>query len=560
MAAGGPGAGFVGRVGRPRESVGMRWLSMLCCCLVLGGCTRVGGASPSERHAWTHPGVLRMADIADPDHFNPLLSTMDLVEDLSSLVFSYLIISDAHGKLIGDLATEVPSLANGGISKDGRTYVYHLRSGVRWHDGAPFSAHDVAFTWRAIVAPQNNILHREGYEEVQRIDVPDDRTLVVHLRRRYPPFVTQFFTTLQEGSKAVLPEHLLGKLPEINDAPFNSHPVGTGPFEFVRWDRGRGIEFVANPHYYKGRPKIDKIEFRVLPDDDTILASMQAHEIDLAVSTATTLFQRYQKIDGVVAELSPWNAENNFSINNRRPGLRHVEVRQAIALAIDYPGIIHKVTHDVGTFAHDIVPPGAIGFTDNPTYAYDPAAAVALLEKNGWRPGPDGVRRKGDERLAFVMDVSSGSANARNIAVQVQSYLRAVGIALTIKQYPYNVLFSHDGPIQTMQYDFANYSYTLPWDPNNLIYLGCDESPPKGENSYGYCDKTVDAGEEAGLQTDDPAARAAIYHVVERRIHETVPYIPLYLLRRPSARSVDLKHYDPSPAIAPWWNVSEWEI
>jgi peptide/nickel transport system substrate-binding protein len=532
----------------------------LCALVIAVGCTRVGGAGPSDRHAWTRPGVLRIADVSDPDHFNPLLSTMDLVEDLSSLVFSYLVISDGNGKLIGDLATEVPSLANGGISKDGKTYVYHVRKGVRWHDGASFSAHDVAFTWRAIVSPRNNVLHREGYEEVQRIDVPDPYTLVVHLRRRYPPFVTQFFTTLQEGSKAVLPEHILGKLAEINDAPFNSNPVGTGPFKFVKWDRGRGMDFVANPDYFKGKPKIARIEFRILPNDDTILAAMQAHEIDLIASVATTLYERYRSLPGVVTELTPWNAVNDFSINDRKPGLRHVEVRRAISMAIDYEGIIHKVTHGVGALAHDIVPPGAVGFTDNPPYRYDPQAASALLERNGWHAGPDGIRSKGDERLAFVMDVSTGSANARNIAIQMQSYLHAVGIGLTIKTYPYNVIFSHDGPIETMTYDLADYSYTLPWDPNNAIYLGCDERPPKGENSYGYCDPAVDAGEKAALETDDPAARAAIYHGVERRIHDTVPYIPLYLLRRPSARNVDLKHYSASPAIAPWWDANQWEI
>ncbi len=524
------------------------------------GCTRVGGAGPSQRHPWTKPGVLRMADTADPDHFNPLLSTMDLVEDLSSLVLSYLVIADGDGKLVGDLASEVPSLKNGGISRDGKTYVYHLRRGVVWHDGVRFNSRDVAFTWRAVVNPRNNILHREGYEEVSRVETPDDYTVVVRLRRRYPPFVTQFFTTLQEGSKGILPAHLLERLPNINEAPYNSAPVGTGPFKFVRWDRGRGMTFVANERYFRGRPKIDRIEFRILPHDNTIMEAMQAHEIDLVVGVATTLYERYTKFDGVVAALYPWNAENVFIINNTKPGLRHLEVRQAIARAIDYEGIIRKVTHGVATIARDIVPPTAIGFTPNPPYPYDPRGAIALLERHGWLPGPDGIRRKGGERLAFTVDIGSGSANAHNIAIQVQSYLRAIGIDLTLKLYPYNVIFSYTGPIETMKYDFADYSYTLPWDPNNLIYLGCRERPPVGENVTGYCDPEVDAGEQAGLSSDEPAIRAQIYHRVERRVRETVPYIPLYLIRRPTARSVDLKNFSAAPSIAPWWNVYQWEI
>jgi peptide/nickel transport system substrate-binding protein len=538
-----------------------RLAALLCCiAILLPACTRVGGAGSSERHPWTKPGVLRIADTADPDHFNPLLSTMDLVEALSSLVLSYLVIADGDGKLIGDLATEVPTLSNGGISKDGRTYVYHLRKGVLWHDGVRFTSRDVAFTWRATVSPANNVLHREGYEEVDRVETPDDYTLVVHLKRRYPPFVSQFFTTLQEGSKGILPAHLLEKLPDINRAAYNGAPIGTGPFKFVKWDRGRGMDFVANEHYFRGRPKLDRIEFRILPDDNTIFASVQSHETDMPVSVATTQYQRYTKLDGITAALYPWNAANVFIINNTKPGLRHVEVRQAIAMAIDYPGIIEKVTHGVGLVAHDIIPESAVGYTPNTPYTYDPAGAVALLKSNGWEAGPDGIRSKGDERLAFTMDIGTGSANARNIAIQIQSYMRAIGVDVILKLYPYNVIFSHEGPIVGMTYDLADYSYTLPYDPNNLIYLGCDERPPKGENDFGYCDPTVDAGEQAGLATDDPAARAEIYHKVEKRVHETVPYIPLYILRRPTAHNIDLKGFSPAPSIAPWWNAWQWEI
>jgi peptide/nickel transport system substrate-binding protein len=538
----------------------MRWLRLSLCALLLAGCARVDTAAPSGRHSWTRPGVLRIADTADPDHFNPLLSGMDLVEDLSSLVFSYLVIADGNGKLIGDLAVAVPTLGNGGISKDGKTVVYHLRPGVLWQDGVPFTSRDVAFTWRAAVAPQNNVMHREGYDEVERIDTPDARTVVVHLKRRYPPFVSLFFTSLQEGSKAVLPEHLLGKLHEINDAPFNAKPIGTGPFQLVSWERGRGMTFVANPHYFKGKPKLEKIEFRVIPDDNSILSALQTHEIDMVVSAAPTQYRHYMQLEGITTKLYPWNAMNVFAINDTRPGLRHIEVRRAIASAIDYRAIIEKITHGVGIVAHDIVPPSAIGYTDNPPYRYDLAAANAALDRAGWPRGPDGIRTKGDERLAFTMVISSGSANGRNIALQVQAFLHAAGIDVTLKQYPYNVIFSYDGPIQKMTYDFADYSITLPYDPDNHVYLGCDQRPPAGQNVFGYCDPAVDAGERRGLASDDPAVRAAAYHPVERRIHDTVPYIPLYLLRRPVAYNSDLENYSASPAIAQWWNAYQWKI
>jgi peptide/nickel transport system substrate-binding protein len=550
----------VGGTTGPRETAVVRLaLVLLVGASLLGtGCTRVETAA-GDQQPWTKPGVLRIADIADPDHFNPLLSGMDLVANLSSLVFSYLVVADGAGRLVGDLATEVPSLQNGGISLDGRTYTYHLRRGVLWHDGVRLTSHDVAFTWQVVVNPRNNVFHREGYTEIDRIETPDDVTVVVHLKRRYPPFVTKFFAPLQEGPKAILPEHLLARLPEINTAAFNAAPIGSGPFKFVRWDRGRGIELVANEHYFRGRPKVDRIEFTVIPDDNTLMNEMSVHHEDL-LQAATTLYERYQHLAGVVATLTPWNALNILALNNKRPGLRHLEVRQAIALAVDYSAIIAKVTHGVGVVAHDILPPTAIGYTDNPPYRHDPKAAAELLERNGWRPGAGGIRARGGERLDFVMTISTGSANGRNIAVQVQQMLRDVGIGVTLKTYPYNIIFAYDGPIFSGKYDFADYSYTLGFDPDNLAYLGCDQDAPKGENVFRYCDPQVDAGERAGLSTDDPVRRAAIYHRVERRIHTTVPYVPLYLLRRPNARSVDLKGFDPAPTIAPWWNAYAWSI
>ncbi|HMD02782.1 MAG TPA: ABC transporter substrate-binding protein, partial [Candidatus Baltobacteraceae bacterium] len=258
--------------------------------------------------------------------------------------------------------------------------------------------------------------------------------------------------------------------------------------------------------------------------------------------------------------LYPWNAENILALNNGRPGLRHLEVRQAIVSAINYPAIIDKVTHGVATVAHDIVPPNAIGYTDNPPYRYDPPAARGLLERSGWLPGSDGVRQKGGERLDFTIALASGAANARALAVQLQSDFNAVGMRLTLKLYPYNVIYSYDGPITTRIYDLADYTYTMPWDPDYSVYLDCDEFSPKGENVFAYCDAQVDAGEKAGLSTDDPAARAAIYRNVERRIHATVPFVPLYLLRRGTVHSIDLKGYDLAPSIAPWWDVYRWRI
>ena len=532
---------------------------MLLLALVIGACVPVGSGGAAGRHAWTKPGVLRLADVAEPDSLNPLLSTMDLSYDLSALIFSYLIVSDASGRLAGDLAREVPTLRNGGISRDGTTYIYHLRPGVRWHDGAPLSSRDVAFSWSAVVNPRNNVLHREGYDRVARIDTPDDRTVVVHLRRRYPPFVTQFFTTLQEGAKPIVPRHLLAAMADVNHAEYNAHPIGTGPFRFVAWERGRRILLEANPAYFKGRPRLDRIELSILPDVNTVETQLRTHAIDMPVSSNAQLYDRFRHAPGYRVTLTDWNSEVLLMLDDARPALREVEVRRAIARAIDYSVLIRKPTFGTALSAHDIVPPSALGYADNPAYAHDPAGANARLERAGWTMGSDGIRAKDGARLALVMVVGP-TGLAPMVAVQLQSMLREVGIELTIKTYPYKGIFAFDGPIVNGRFDLAVFANTLPYDPDSTSTLTCGQFAPKGENESRYCDATVDALERAGLETDDPHARAQIYRTIGRRVHQTVPYVPLYRQRRASVFNDDLHGYDPGPVAAPWWNAYSWSI
>jgi peptide/nickel transport system substrate-binding protein len=534
---------------------------VLAAAILVTGCSRVAApSSVNGRHAFTVPHVLRFADISDPDNLNEYLSTMDLVYFLSSMIYSYLVVADDRGQLIGDLATQVPTLANGGISRDGKTYVYHLRHNVLWHDGARLTSADVKFSWQAVVNPNNNTLHREGYTEIASIGTPDDYTVVVHLKRRYPPFVSKFFTPLQEGGKPILPAHILAKYQSINRAPFNSAPIGSGPFKFVKWERGRKIVLERFKRYFKGEPKLERIEFNIIPEDQTVLNEVRLHHIDLVASPPSTLYAQYRQLPDVTTRLYPWNSQALLIMNESHPGLDDVRVRGALASSIDYNALIQKLTHGSAEPAHDIIPPTAIGYVKNPAYAYDPAGANAALDAAGYKPGADGVRTNGTVRLEYTLDIISGSDSLRMVAVQLQQYFHAIGVRLNIKAFAYNEIFTPDGPIYGNRYDFASYGVTMSWDPDMTYYIGCDAFYPKGENVYRYCNHEVDALEKAGLNTDDPKERAAIYSKAERIIWRTIPYIPLYERERIAVHSPDLRNFKVNPSSTPWYNIWQWDI
>lgn len=539
----------------------MRHLAaFLALAVLMSGCTRAVPTPAGKRHPWTIPHVLRVTDLTEPDHLNPYLSQMDISYALTSLMYSYLVVADDRGRLIGDLATRIPTVANGGISADGKTYTYHLRRGVKWSDGVPFTAKDVVASWRAVVNPHNLTIYRQGYDRITSIDTPDPYTVVVHLRERYPPFVTQFFAPLQEGGKPILPAHILAKDKDFNHSSLESHPVGTGPFEFVSWKHGESITLRRNDGYFRGRPKLRRIEFRVIPDGQTQLTEMQLHHIDLIYAPGATLYPQYRSLAGVSVRTVPWNQQALVVINGGKPGLGDPLVRRAIAMGVDRKAIVAHALHGVYELPHDVVAPTAIGYVRRPLPPYDPAAARRLLSDAGWHRGSDGVRKRDGTRLEYTFAIIAGSQTWQDIAVLMQANLRRIGIKIDIKSYPYNQIFDFGGPIDTYRYDLAGYGSALNWDPDTHIYYGCDDWFPKGQNYYRYCNRTYEKLEERALTSDEPSFRAPLYARADSILWNDVAYLPLAESRRIVVANVDLKHYRPNPTSTPWWNAWQWDI
>ncbi|MDP9025417.1 MAG: ABC transporter substrate-binding protein, partial [Candidatus Eremiobacteraeota bacterium] len=228
-----------------------RIIATVALLALVTGCTRVGTTGEGQtRHSSTHPHELRYGDLGDPSTLNPML-TSDLVSSwLYEMTMAYLVRYDAKNTPIPELATEVPSIANGGIGRDGRTITYHLRHNVKWSDGAPFDADDVIFSTRLVLDPKTNVISRDGWDRITTIGEPDKFTVVYHLRAPYSSVIGTFFATGSSGP-SILPKHLLAHTTDINRDPYNQLPVGIGPFKFKRWARGDRVELAANPNYWR---------------------------------------------------------------------------------------------------------------------------------------------------------------------------------------------------------------------------------------------------------------------------------------------------------------------
>ncbi len=503
---------------------------------------------------------MRIADYAEPDSLNPYVSQMDVSYALTSLVYSYLVVADDRGRLVGDLAIEVPTVANGGISRDGLTYTYHLRHGVRWQDGRPFTSADVAASWRAVVDPTHQTLFRDGYDRVASIATPDAYTFVAHLRERYPPFVTQFFAPLQEGGKPILAAHVLRALHDFNRGRLTRTAIGTGPFKLVSWKHGEGMTLVRNDDYFRGRPALSRIEYRFIPDPQTVLTELRLHDVDLVESPPGALYGILRTLPNLTLRLGPYNAQAMLAVNERRAGLADVDVRRAISLAIDRKEEIATATHGAGDAVRDAIAATALGYVRRRPLRYDPPAANALLERDGWVRGPDGIRHRNGVPLAFTLATLAGSPTFAALAVELQANLRAVGIRLSIKPFPYNGFFAVDGPLLAGRYDIAIFGSVLSWDPDSHVYIGCNELYPRGQNVTAFCNHEVDDLEARALQSEDPKVRAPLYERADGILWNDDAYVPLYNLRRIIVHNPDLKNYRPNATSTPWWNAWQWDI
>ncbi len=354
---------------------------------------RAAGAQ-GGRHPWTVPHVLRYATGEDVVGLNPHLDQQLTLSYMSSLTMAWLLQFDHRNRPVPELATAVPSRANGGVSADGKTITYHLRRDAKWSDGVPFTAADVKFSTDVVRNPANNEGTHQGFDQIARVDTPDPYTVVFRLVRPYSGFYVNFFSS-GGANPCILPEHLLDKLPNINQAPYNALPVGIGPFKYASWKRGDSIELVPNPLYFGRKPKLERVVFKIIPDRNTTLTQLTTHEIDLWLPVPGAYFDRVRALPGIaitrqaVVRLQPHRLRARARRAARSRGAPRAAAGDRPA---DDPG------QDPARRGH----PAGDAVRARPPVPRRPAAGAlrhrrgrtAMLDRAGWKRGADGVRAK----------------------------------------------------------------------------------------------------------------------------------------------------------------------
>lgn len=438
---------------------------------------------------------------------------------VSGKIFDRLFALDLDTKLTPQLATSAE------FSADGLALTLRLRPGVKWHDGRPFGSADVAYSilevWKKF--------HARGflsYANVEAVDAPDPLTAVLRLKRPAP----YILHSLAQGESQVVPRRLYEGAPVLTN-PVNLAPIGTGPFRFVRWERGGHIELERNPDYWDSpRPHFDKVLFRFLPDGAAVVAALETKAIHLASGSNTPRadLERLRKNAALSVKVfgptfSP--VMEGFAFNLDRPALQDVRVRQAFAHAIDRNFILKNIWQDVGTLADSPVAPQFVDFytSDLPKYPFDLARAESLLEEAGLKRDASGVR------LTLTVDVMPPGTSRVRTAQFIRGTLAKIGVKLELRsqslgEYLHRVFTRRD-------FDAIVYGTGTDIDPalgiQRFYWSKTFQPGVPFTNATHYWTPEVDRLLETAQVELDANKRRQLYFDVQRAVQRDLPCIPI---------------------------------
>ncbi|HTU71088.1 MAG TPA: peptide ABC transporter substrate-binding protein [Candidatus Baltobacteraceae bacterium] len=527
----------------------MRLLALMLLGVLIAGCAR--------------PGVVRSRDqlvivqTQDFTSLDPIFVSGVGGQELAALMYSYLVKFNDRGELVPDAASVVPTQANGGISADGRTIVYHLRPGVRFSDGNELTSFDVAETIARVAFPGSDVPSRVAYDDVAAIATPDERTIKVFLRTPYAPIV--LYLCGPGNAIPILPARLLRGHARLHTTQLDSMPLGSGPYELAHWTRGERLELRANPYYFGGTPKIARITILPVPSSNTAFTMLRSGEADAYVNADDSQYALLAALPGKRTEAVPIDGTGALIFDTAHPALSDPRVRRALTLALNVRAVVNKTLLGHSRWRN----PGRGLFEwayDPRAYAmpgYDPAQAVRLLEKAGWRLGAGGVRRKDGMALDLDVIFRADKPSALEMATQMQAEERAIGVRLSLRRFAVSALVAPGGPLYGGHYDLALFPFIAGFDPDVRDQFSCRRVPPHGFNKSRYCNPALDSIMQEAVLPYERSQRIPYYRRIQRVLARDLPMVAMYQAVSINTFPAWLRG-EHSAVNTPFWNVGRW--
>lgn len=469
--------------------------------------------------------------------------------DIVELVFAGLMTTNVALEMIPQIAVDQPS-----ISDDGLVWTYTLRDNVRFHDGEPLTASDVAFTYSIFSHPDYTGPRSGDFLTLASVVALDDRTVQFTLTEPDARFATRM-------TYGILPQHILGDIPvaDLGDyTAFNiDRPIGAGPFKFVSWTQGQNIVLEANEDYFDGRPYLDRVTFRFASDLNALVLLMERGEIHHFEGVPAGEMAGLAAVPHVNMHSTLALRYDFLGYNLRNPLFQDKRVRQALTHAIDRELIVETVMEGHAEVAHAPVSPLSWAYNDDvPRFDYNPERALELLAEAGWARDSNGHLRKNGERFSFEILSNDGNTVRRDLGVIVQQQLGEIGIEVTPRQMEWGAFLER---ILSPNFDFD--ATILAWS------LGLDPDPSaiwhtreieQGLNNVGYSNPAVDAIADSNIVIVDQAERAAALAEAWALIAEDQPYTFMWYPQQFVALNERVNGFEHHPrtnmhGVERWW-------
>lgn len=482
------------------------------------------GGGPSVRMEPKVQGSLVYSTSDSPVNFNPILFTDQASSWVIERVFSSLIQINEKLEPVPDLAVSWTA------SADGRQWTITLRKDVKFHDGQPLTADDVAYTYNAFKDKGYTGVRAAQFKWLDRVEAVDPSTVRFVLNQPYAPILTYL-------TYGILPKHLYDAQPvaEMKNNPANRKPVGSGPWKFGEWVSGQYVSLVRNDAYYGQGPYIPDVRLKFVPDSNVALAQLEAGELDVVqlparevkriMSTYADRFNFY-KYEGM--------AFTYLCFNLTKPGLGDKAVRQAMAFALDRQKMISDILEGEGILEDAPMPPASWAYTSKgvTSYSYNPAKSVDILEKAGYRKGNDGIYAKDGTRLSYTLIVQTGNPVYESLALVIQKELKDIGIEVKPEFIESSVMLTKYVYLGNFEIFLNALSVGVDPDPYSFFHSSQAQKNAQGQfvgfNRAQYSNPEMDRLLDSGRLESDQAKRKEIYARYQQIISDEIPWLVLY--------------------------------
>lgn len=534
-----------------------KWFAGLVCFALILGLGTAGLAANRNPQGQITVGLLDTLE-----HMNPILSEEMNGTYVLNGIFSQLVRIDDNGDVIPDLAVKVPTVENGGISKDGLTYTFYLNKKAKWHDGQPVTSADVKFTWETIMNPKVEVVSRDGFDKITKVETPDKYTVKMYLKERVADWLLNWAQT--QGS--IIPQHILGKFkPEeiTKGMDFARHPIGSGPYKLKEWKEGSYVVLEANKDYFGKGPYLEKIIYRLGLNSNTTLVAFKTGEIDVG-QVQSAQYEEASKIARLAVTKKPASTYAHITPDLRKPIFQDKRVRQALNYAIPRELIVEKILKGIGQPAAGSIAPVSWAYNKNvKPYPFDLDKANKLMDEAGWKRDKDGIREK--DGKPFHVTISTNAENATRVQIEqvLKEEWKKIGVDLEIKNYDGTTLFGDI--LENIKFDLILFAWVSPAGPDEWTLYHSSQIPSPqnqvGQNYSAYKNAEVDKLLAEGRATDARKARKAAYDRIQEILHDELPLFPIYYYVNVNVAPKNLLNFKPAGFTNGYtWNLNEWQL